>query len=98
MTTIDDVVNRLRAEFLEMPGLRLTSRQVERLCGVEKTVCQRGLDSLVETKFLYVKPDGVYARTTDGDVSRPRLARAVLGLPASREGIMTGVHRAHGER
>ena len=81
MTTIDDVVNRLRAEFLEMPSLRLTSGQVQRLCGVEKTLCQLGLDSLVEAKFLYVKSDGVYARTTDGDVSRPRTARTVLGLP-----------------
>lgn len=82
MTTLDDVVNRLRAEFLEMPGLRLTSGQVQRLCGVEKTLCQRGLDVLVEAKFLYVKSDGVYARTTDGEVSRRRMARASLGLPA----------------
>ena len=82
MTTLDDVVNRLRAEFLEMPGLRLTSGQVQRLCGVDKTLCQLGLDSLVATKFLYVTSDGVYARTTDGEVSRQRVARAGLGLPA----------------
>lgn len=82
MTTINEVVNRLRAEFLEMPGLRLTSGQVQRLCGVEKTLCQLGLDSLVEMKFLCVKSDGAYARTTDGEVSGPRVARAVLGLPA----------------
>ena len=81
MTTIDAVVNRLRAEFLEMPGLRLTSVQVQRLCGVERTLCQLALDSLVDTKFLYVRSDGVYARTTDGEVSHPRTARAVLGLP-----------------
>ena len=82
MTTLDDVVNRLRAEFLEMPGLRLTSGQVQWLCGVEKTLCQLGLDSLVATKFLYVNSDGVYARTTDGEVSRLRMARAGFGLPA----------------
>ena len=82
MTTLDDVVNRLRAEFLEMPGLRLTAGQVQRLCGVERTLCQLGLDSLVATKFLYLKSDGVYARTTDGEVSRPPMARAGLGLPA----------------
>lgn len=75
MTTIDDVVNRLRADFLEMPGLRLTSGQAQLLGGVEKTLCQRGLDSLVETKFLDVKSDGVYARTADGDV--PRVWRAL---------------------
>jgi hypothetical protein len=32
MRTIEDVRNRLRSEFLEMPGLRLTSEQVQRLC------------------------------------------------------------------
>jgi len=82
MTTLDHVVNRLRAEFLEMPGLQLTSSQVQRLCGVEPTLCQLGLDSLVAAKFLYVKSNGVYARITDGEVSRPRMARAGLGLPA----------------
>ena len=82
MTTIDDVVNRLRAEFLEMPGLRLTSGQVQRLCGVEQALCQAGLTLLVETKFLCVTSDGVYARTTDGEVSRPRMVRSTLSPPA----------------
>ena len=84
MTPLDDVVDRLRAEFLEMPGLQLTARQVQRLCGVEKTLCQLGLDSLVATKFLYVKSDGLYARTTDGEVSRPRPAQAGLPAPLMR--------------
>ena len=29
------VLTRLRAEYLEMPGMRLTAQQVQRLCGVE---------------------------------------------------------------
>lgn len=70
----DDVLNRLRAEFLEMPGLRLTFPQVQRLCGIEQAVCQLVLDSLVERKFLSVKADGVYARFTGGEVSRLRQA------------------------
>jgi hypothetical protein len=82
MTAIENVVNRLRAEFLEMPGLRLTSGQVQRLCGVEQALCELGLALLVEAKFLYVTSDGVYARTTDGEVSRPRMARAAHSLPA----------------
>ena len=82
MTTSDDVVNRLRAEFLEMPGLRLTSGQVQRLCGVERRSASWGSIRSWEAKFLYVKSDGVYARTTEGDVCRPRMARAVLDLPA----------------
>jgi hypothetical protein len=63
----DSVLRRLRAEFLEMPGLRLTPEQAQYLCGVERALCQRVLDSLVEAKFLCVKPDGAYARFVDGD-------------------------------
>jgi hypothetical protein len=41
-----------------MPGLRLTPEQAQRLCGVERTLCQTVLDALVAEKFLCVKPDG----------------------------------------
>ena len=29
------LLTRIRAEYLEMPGLRLTSEQAQRLCGAE---------------------------------------------------------------
>ena len=69
MRTIDDALNRLRAEFLEMPGMQLKPEQVERLCGVERGLCQMVLDSLVDAKFLYVSASGQYARVTDGEIS-----------------------------
>lgn len=47
MRTIKDILNRLRAEYLEMPGLQLTAEQVQRLCGIEPKVCQSALDELV---------------------------------------------------
>ena len=68
------ILERLRAEFLEMPGLRLTAEQVHRLCGVEKKTCRAALDALVDEKFLCAKSDGTYARLTDGDVWGPRPA------------------------
>ena len=58
---------RLRAEFLEMPGTRLTQAQVQRLCGVDATVCARVLDALVCDGFLRQNGDGRYGRVTDGD-------------------------------
>ena len=76
--THDVVLERLRAEFMEMPGLRLTSAQVQRLCGVERIVCQVVLDELVKAKFLCRKPDGAYARLTDDALSRRRSAKAEL--------------------
>ena len=66
MRIIEDVRDRLRAEFLEMPGLCLKLSQVQRLCGVERTICQRALDRLVAEAFLRAKEDGHYARLTDG--------------------------------
>jgi hypothetical protein len=55
-----------------MPGLRLTSDQVHRLCGVEPTICEMALDSLVKERFLCVKSDGHYARVTEGPVFRAK--------------------------
>lgn len=69
-------LERVRAEFLEMPGLRLTAAQVERLCGVERPLCKTVLDALVEARFLRVSADGIYARLTDGEIPRPRPAKA----------------------
>ena len=77
MNTSQDVLNRLRAEYTEMPGLRLNAEQVQRLCGIEQTMCQLMLDVLVDEQFLCVNLDGRYARLTDGHHGRP--AKADLG-------------------
>jgi hypothetical protein len=77
MRTIHDVLTRLRGEYLEMPGLRLTANQVQHLCGIERMLCQSILDALVDGAFLSVNPDGTYARLTDGNiVARPGVAKA----------------------
>ena len=38
---------RVQAEFVEMPGLRLTLAQAARLFSIESNQCQRVLDTLV---------------------------------------------------
>ena len=52
---------RIRAEYVEMPGLRLTLEQAQRLCGVERALCKKVLDALVDEKFLCLKAGGTYA-------------------------------------
>ena len=74
----EGLLERIRAEYREMPGLCLTSEQMQRLCGVERTLCQVVLDSLVDARFLYLKTNGAYARLTDEETSRPRAAKAGL--------------------
>ena len=41
------VVSRVRAEFIEMPGLRLTLPQASRLWGLEPPACRDVIDVLV---------------------------------------------------
>jgi hypothetical protein len=74
------ILIRIRAEYLEMPGLHLTLDQMQRLCGVERNLCQQVIDALVATQFLRLKPNGAYARVTDGAVyPRPHAAKADRG-------------------
>jgi hypothetical protein len=82
MRDIRDVVNRLRAEYLEMPGLRLKQDQIEKLCGLEGTICKTVLDALVGEGFLSANLDGTYARAADGIQRRP--AKASLERTSSR--------------
>ena len=84
MRMIHNEIQRVRAEYLEMPGMRLKVEQVQRLCGIEPTMCQLVLDSLVESKFLGVKPDGHYARSTEGYSSRPQSENADVRTDQNR--------------
>jgi hypothetical protein len=68
MRTVQHEINRLRAEFLEMPGLRLTIAQAQRLCGLEGTLCRLVLESLVDAKFLNRDSNGTYTRLTEGAI------------------------------
>jgi hypothetical protein len=79
MTTVYyDVLARIRAEYLEMPGMSLTTMQVQRLCGVEAPACISALNALVRDKFLWLKANGTYARVAEGNIPRPRPAKAGL--------------------
>lgn len=72
------MLKRVRAEYLEMPGLRLTLAQAQRLCGLERALCKMVFDALVDERFLCVKSGEVYARVSDVEVSRPPAAKADL--------------------
>jgi hypothetical protein len=73
-----ELVERIRAEYLEMPGMTLRLEQVARLCGIERTTCKVVLDALVAVNFLCLKPDGAYARMISDTTHRARPAKASL--------------------
>jgi hypothetical protein len=60
-TIVDDVVvRRARAEYLEMPGLRLTSAQAQRLWGLDRRTCDELLATLADDHFLSRTRDGAF--------------------------------------
>lgn len=65
-TTMRGTIERVQAEFAEMPGLRLTADQMRRLCGVDPVMCAAVLDALVDANFLARRSDGTYGRRSEG--------------------------------
>lgn len=58
----DDVLQRIQRELVEMPGLRLTAPQAQRLWGLDREVCNALLGALVGAKFLLQTRDGAFMR------------------------------------
>jgi hypothetical protein len=65
-TTIADWINLIRSEYLEIPGLSLTTTQVQRFWGLDAMRCDALLESLVAVRFLKRTPAGAYLRADGG--------------------------------
>jgi hypothetical protein len=59
---LEVIAGRIRAEFREMPGLRLTPAQARRLWGLEVEMCHAVIDRLVASEFLRWTPAGAVTR------------------------------------
>ena len=81
-------IRRIYSEYLEMPGLRLTCAQAQRLWGLDAASCAEALQMLIEAGFLRRTDAGQYVRLTDGSVDLPTLRMAKANLrgpvPAGR--------------
>jgi hypothetical protein len=64
----DEVIRRVQGEFIEMPGLRLTPAQAQRLWGLDRLACDTLLSALVEAKFLFRTRDGAFIRSDQATV------------------------------
>jgi len=60
---LERVVCRVREEFLEMPGLRLTPAQATKLWGLESETCRIVIERLVASDFLRWTAAGAVTRT-----------------------------------
>ena len=90
---IDDVLQRIQGEYAEMPGLRLTPAQAQRLWGLERDVCDSLLGALVDAKFLSQTRDGAYVRT---EGARPETMRTYGSRPQDGRGVSCTHQRRHG--
>jgi len=57
-----EILQRVRADFLEMPGLRLTRAQARRLWAVDEASCDAILAALIDARFLVYSGNVAYMR------------------------------------
>ena len=76
----EDALRRVRGEFLEMPGLRLTPGQARRLWGLDAGACDALLASLVAANFLFRTRDGAFMRV---ETSAPLAVKQPPGTAAA---------------
>ena len=62
MVTVAQLLERAKQEYLEMPGLMLTTHQASRLWGLDLGMCEALLSALVHEKFLSQTNSGAYLR------------------------------------
>ncbi len=62
---MEQTLQRIQYEFLEMPGLRLTFAQAQRLWNLDALVCESLLSALIDVQFLGRTVDGAFIRSTD---------------------------------
>ena len=60
---LDDALRRVQGEYIEMPGLRLTTAQAQRLWNLDRAACDALLGALVDAKFLFRTRDGAFVRS-----------------------------------
>jgi hypothetical protein len=80
MPSLESLVARIRGEYREMPGLRLTFAQACRLWDVDAATCAILLERLVREGFLYQTATGAYIAMS-AMTGRPAKARLRERLP-----------------
>jgi len=80
--------DRIRAEYIAMPGMRLTAAQVQRLSGIDRAVCESVLDDFERSGFLCRDTNRNYLRTT-GTPTVVLTRTGVVGVHAGRKRART---------
>jgi hypothetical protein len=68
-----DAVQLIQMEYLEMPDLRLTFWQAQRLWNLSAELCDRALTFLISAGFLVRTETGGYIRSAASPVTAERI-------------------------
>jgi hypothetical protein len=71
-----DAVQLIQMEYGEMPDLKLTCRQAQRLWSLPQDLCDHALLLLLQTRFLVLTRDGSYVRSG----ASPRMVARTDGM------------------
>ncbi len=85
MSSTTRLVERIREEYVALPGLKLTREQACRLWGVGHETCTAALDALLAEGFLRETGTGKY-------VALPRLGSTALGVETEQLSAMRCPH------
>jgi hypothetical protein len=72
---LETLLRRVQGEFLEMPGLRLTTAQAQRLLGLTRSECESLMHTLLDSHFLRRTSDGsfvLFDANSPGTSERPQ--------------------------
>lgn len=61
---VSPMIRRIQSEYDEMPGLKLTEAQAQRLWGLDGNTCRLVLATLLERRFLRRTASGMYVRAS----------------------------------
>jgi hypothetical protein len=64
----DEMLRRILSDYLEMPDLRLSLAQAQRVWEVDEETCTQLLESLTEDGLLHRNYDGTYTLPVEGSV------------------------------
>ena len=79
----EEVLRRVRGEFLEMPGLRVTETQARRLWGLDAAMCSALLGVLIDARFLFRTRDGAFMRIEYAAPVKASLSSRTKGITSA---------------
>lgn len=84
MTSLETLTGRIRAEFQELPALKLTFEQACRLWHSDEAQCLAALEALIAEGFLFRSPSGAFLA-----LPKPlgKSVKAAIAAPAGRPAV-----------